>query len=118
MMRSSRQTGAGRQHDSRSFFHCETMEVCCCGNAPSARNSFDMCEIPLPHQANIAKRFVLVGGWCRGECNNVQKDHYYSDTYILDVTTQDPRCPPDSPLLRWTLLNTTGPVPTARANFT
>lgn len=117
-MRSSRQQRSGAGGDNRQFLQCEAVDPCVCGSCPTPRHAFDVCELAPSLQHGASRRFVLVGGWCRGECNNVQKDHYYSDAHLLDVQPQHAADGTTNPMLRWTMLNTTGSVPTARANFT
>ena len=78
--------------------------------APSPRHGFSSTRIG---HLNGGFALLVHGGLCKGECNNVQKDYYFSDTYLL-LLHREPSAPEGELQCHWQKLRTTGEVPTAR----
>jgi hypothetical protein len=88
------------------------------GKEPSPRSS--TVSLELHHRRTPFSSDILVlGGWCRGECNEAVVDKYFMDAYLLTVEMEERalQLGEHKIVLRWIELEMRGDIPSDRLGY-
>ena len=88
------------------------------GVEPSPRSCIITIELEA-HRTPFSATFLVLGGWCRGECNEVVLDKYFMDAYTLRVEMDESLLAlgTQSITLDWTNCPISGQSPANRVGY-
>lgn len=88
------------------------------GKEPSPRSSSVSIEL-LERRTILNSEILVLGGWCRGECNGNTVDSYYMDSYLLNVEMDEHAFQLGQQKIRllWSELPISGDAPSSRVGY-